>query len=137
MSNNCAKRLSESVKKRSKVSDRRNDMFDGLWVIEFKTSISFGGGVLVFNGSKVMGGDFGYYYFGEIDTTEGMTGEINVIRFNQNAISVFGDIGSFTLLIKSGEINETSFKANAIIKGADHLSIEIIGEKKVDIDETI
>lgn len=109
-------------------------MFDGLWVIEFKTGVDYGSGVLVFNGSKVMGGDFGYYYFGEINTTGGMTGEVNVIRFNQNVISVFGDIGgTFTLLINGGEINETRFKANASIKGAEHLTIEIKGEKKVDI----
>lgn len=111
-------------------------MFDGLWVIEFKTDSDFGYGVLVFNGSQVMGGDFGYYYFGRINTTN-MSGEVNVVRFNSNVNSVFGDIDSFTLLLKNGTINETNFKASAIIKGAEHLLIEISGKKKVDTDEAI
>ena len=111
-------------------------MFNGLWVVEFRSGTDFGSGVLVVNGSQVMGGDFGYYYFGQIDTTKGMTGEVNAVRFNQNVVSVFGDIGNFTLLIKNGEINKMSFMANAVIKGAEHLSLEIKGEKKVDTDET-
>ncbi len=110
-------------------------MFDGLWVIEFKTDYDFGYGVLVFNGSQVLGGDFGYYYSGRINTTGNMSGEVNVIRFNPNAASVFGDVDSFTLLLKDGTINENSFKANATVKGAEHLSIEISGKKKVDTDE--
>ena len=39
-------------------------MFNGLWVVEFRSGTDFGSGVLVVNGSQVMGGDFGYYYFG-------------------------------------------------------------------------
>ncbi|MHC4394798.1 MAG: GrlR family regulatory protein [Planctomycetota bacterium] len=110
-------------------------MFDGLWVIEFKTENDFGCGVLVFNGSQVLGGDFGYYYSGRINTTGNMSGEVNVVRFNPNVTSVFGNYDSFTLLINNGTINETSFKATATVKGAEHLSIEISGKKKVDIDE--
>lgn len=110
-------------------------MIDGLWVIEFKTDNNFGYGVLVFNGSQVLGGDFGYYYSGRINTTGNISGEINVVRFNPNANSVFGDIDSFTLLVKDGTINENNFRANATVKGVEHLSIEISGKKKVDIDE--
>lgn len=109
-------------------------MFDGLWVIEFKTDNDFGCGVLVFNGSQVMGGDFGYYYFGRINITN-MSGEVNVVRFNPNVSSVFGDFDKFTLLLKGGTINEISFEANATVKGAEHLSIVISGRKKVDTDE--
>jgi len=108
---------------------------DGLWVIEFKSDYDSGYGVLVFNGSQVMGGDIGYYYFGRIDTTGKMTGEVNVVRFNPNVNSVFGDADKFTLLLKDGTINETDFEAIATVKGAERLSIEIKGRKKVDTDE--
>jgi len=107
-------------------------MFDGLWVIEFKTNNDFGWGVLVFNGSQVMGGDIGYYYFGQINTTGKITGEINVVRFNPNVNSVFGDRDKFILLLKDGTINETDFEANATVKGLEHLSIIVKGRKKVD-----
>ena len=111
-------------------------MFDGLWVIEFNTDRGFGSGVIFINGSQVLGGDSGYYYLGKIDITENtMTGEFNVVRFNKNSVSLFGDLDTFTLLLKDGTINETSFKANATIKGAQDLSIKISGKKKVDTDE--
>ena len=110
-------------------------MYDGLWVIEFKTAMGFGSGVLVFNGTQVMGGDYGYYYSGQINTTGNMSGEVNIVRFNPNAISVFGKHDSFTLLLKDGTINETSFTANATVKGAEHLSIKVTGKKKVDTNE--
>ncbi len=107
-------------------------MFDGLWAIEFKTGNAFGCGVLVFNGSQVMGGDMGYYYFGRINTTEKITGEINVVRFDPNANSVFGDIDKFTLLLKDGTINETNFEAHATVKDIEHSEIVVKGRKKVD-----
>ncbi len=111
-------------------------MFNGLWVIEFKSDYDFGSGVLVFNNGQVLGGDDGYYYAGRINTTGNIFGEVNVVRYNPNAVLVFGDVDSFTLLIKDGKISNTSFKLNAVIKGAEHLTIEVSGKKKVDTDET-
>jgi len=110
-------------------------MFDGLWVIEFETGLGYGSGVLVFNGNQVLGGDFGYYYFGRINTTGNLSGEVNVVRFDPNASSVFGNHDNFTLLLKDGTINETSFKASAIVKGTEDFSVEVKGKKKVDTDE--
>lgn len=113
-------------------------MFDGLWTIEFKTNQDFGSGVLVFlKDGQVLGGDFGYYYSGQITITNGQItgGQVNVVRFKPNAVSVFGDFDSFILLFKNGKINETSFGAEAAVKGAEQLSIAVNGKKKVDIDE--
>ena len=111
--------------------------YDGLWVIEFKSAHDYGCGVLVFNGSQVMGGDIGYYYFGRIDTTENLSGEVNVVRFNPNINSVFGDADKFTLLLTDGTINKTDFKATASIKGYEGSLLEIKGRKKVDKDEAV
>lgn len=109
---------------------------DGLWVIEFGTDQDWGSGVLVFNGTQVLGGDFGYYYSGEIKIIDGkIEGAVNVARFNPNAISVFGNIESFTLLLEEGTIDETNFTAKATIRGTQGVSIEIKGEKKVSTDE--
>jgi len=128
--------MKKSARIRSKTLLRRNNMFDGLWVIEFETDHGFGSGVLVFNGNQVLGGDFGYYYFGRINTTGKITGEVNVVRFNPNVSSVFGNYDNFTLLLKDGTINETIFKANATVKNAEDFSIVVSGRKKVDTDET-
>jgi hypothetical protein len=113
-------------------------MFYGLWTVEFKTEFNFGMGVFVLlKNGQVLGGDFGYYYSGQVTENEGQItgGEVSVVRFNPNTASVFGDIESFVLLFKTGTINETSLHAEAAVKGAEQLSIVITGKKKVDIDE--
>lgn len=111
-------------------------MYDGLWVVEFQANNDFGWGVVVFNGNQIMGGDWGYYYFGQINTTGKLTGEINAVRFNQNVSSVFGEIDNFTLLLKDGVINNTKFNVTAVVKGKEELSITIRGTKKVDANES-
>ncbi|MFZ0564190.1 MAG: GrlR family regulatory protein, partial [Terriglobales bacterium] len=43
---------------------------DGLWTVEFASSIgSFGGGVTVFKDGKISGGDNTYFYLGEYQIT--------------------------------------------------------------------
>ena len=99
-------------------------MLDGLWVIEFNTGVTFGSGVLVFNGDQVMGGDHGYYYSGQINTTGKVTGEINVARYNPNIISVFGDYDNFTLVIKDGTFDQNTFTIKAAVKNAEAISLQ-------------
>ncbi|MDH4202545.1 MAG: hypothetical protein OEV87_06590 [Phycisphaerae bacterium] len=112
-------------------------MFDGLWTIEFRAEFDYGSGVLVINGNQALGGDFGFYYFGEIDTSSGLTGEIDVVRFSKNAVSVFGkDVDNFRLLLKNGTINEKEFQVTANLQGHEEISMQITGKKKVDLYET-
>jgi len=113
-------------------------MFDGLWTVEFKTESNFGMGVFVLlKNGRVLGGDFGYYYSGQVTENAGQItgGQVSVVRFNPNVVAVFGDYDSFVLLLKTGTINESSFHVQATVEGAEHLSIVINGKKKVDIDE--
>ncbi len=115
-------------------------MFEGLWTIEFKTNQDFGYGVLVLlKNDQILGGDFGYYYSGYMTKTDGRItgGQVSVVRFNPNVVSVFGNFDSFILILKNGRIDETSFVAEAVIKGPERFSIEVKGKKKVEIDEAI
>ena len=108
---------------------------DGLWVVEFRSDYDFGYGVLVFNGTQVMGGDAGYYYFGQVDTTGNISGEVNVVRHNPHANSVFGDVDKFKLFLTGGKICENNFETTATVEKFEHLSIKIKGRKKVDSNE--
>jgi len=81
-------------------------MVNGLWIVEFISTLNrFGFGVIVLNNGRLLGGDAGYYYSGEYDINDNMIqGKINVIRFDENSISVFGDIDQFSLKF-SGQIS--------------------------------
>ena len=72
---------------------------DGLWTIEFISTLHLvGSGVAVFNDRRLLGGDEGYYYSGRYDTENGQfSGTVHVTRYNPKSLSVFGDIGQYTL----------------------------------------
>jgi len=109
-------------------------MNDGLWVVEFWSSLGlFGRGVMVLNGQRVLGGDLGYYYSGKC-AFDGNTlqGEIDVIRFDPDVVSVFGDIESFTLSL-NGAIQGTEFTAQATSDAFPNLQMEIRGSKREDL----
>ncbi len=109
-------------------------MNDGLWVVEFGSSIGlFGRGVMVLNGQRILGGDVGYYYSGNCKVDEDrIKGEINVIRFDPNSISVFGDIENFTLSF-DGTINGSDLIASATSDDFPNLEMGIKASKREDI----
>ena len=110
-------------------------MFDGLWIIEFRSSLGlFGRGVIVLNKGRILGGDLGYYYSGRyIITGEKISGEADVIRFDQNSVSVFGgDIGNYSLSFK-GKIDENTFEMDATSESFPDLVMKIKAIKKENL----
>ena len=109
-------------------------MFNGLWTIEFISTMNrFGAGVLVLNNGRLLGGDNGYYYLGSY-VVEGnnVRGNVDIIRFNKNIISVFGDVDQFSLPF-AGQIKPDSVEAVASFGNTPDLKIRIICKKKVDL----
>lgn len=107
----------------------------GLWTIDFLSTINLlGSGVLVMNNSRLLGGDEGFYYSGsyEITPPNKMTAEIRVTRFKPDHISVFGDIGQFTLDFQ-GILEERSFKGVATVKLNPSQKIQIKGTKQEEL----
>ena len=83
-------------------------MIEGLWTVEFRSSIGGTGyGTVVFDGSRAMGGSAGYYYYGKYEI-EGdvITGSLQVRRYNDSLVSVFGPLEEFELQL-SGQVNES------------------------------
>jgi T3SS negative regulator,GrlR len=109
-------------------------VIDGLWTVEFTSTINRSGkGVLVFINERILGGDEGYYYSGMYKVTNSkVQGHINVVRFDPNTMSVFGDIDQFSVSF-SGDINASDFKAAATIVNEPKSQISIIGKKKEDL----
>lgn len=92
-------------------------MIDGLYVAKFRTPLDEAAGVIVISGVKVMGGDSGMYYLGEIfEDGDKITVKMNVHRHNEVALSVFGDFDSFALTLtgkKRGDGYEFEGRADA------------------------
>jgi hypothetical protein len=108
-------------------------MFDGLWTVEFMSTINrFGRGVVVLLNGRLFGGDAGYYYSGTYEIKGNkIEGLANVTRYDETHTSVFGNLGQFKLKF-SGEISSLHFSASAsIIDKPDKLRLE--GYKKEDI----
>ena len=106
-------------------------MFNGLWTVEFTSTINrYGRGVLVLNENRLLGGDDGYYYSGTLNITgNSINATIEVIRYDENSISVFGDISHFQLNI-NGAIDEYQFRAIGTIADMPQVEIKVIGTKR-------
>jgi len=113
-------------------------MYNGLWSVEFETTGEYGTGrygtgVVVINENSILGGDAAYYYKGTWEITSGkIKGELLVIRYDSNGISVFGDISQFNLMI-DGDINEYQFVAVGSIADNPQDQIRFTGTKREDL----
>lgn len=72
---------------------------EGLWTAEFGSSTGmFGGGVAVFRGGKILGGDSLYYYTGEYTLTgKELRATLSIFPFIAGARNVFGTTGQLIL----------------------------------------
>ena len=107
---------------------------DGLWIVEFESTLGlFGRGVMVLNGERILGGDVGYYYSGQC-TFQGnkINAQVDVIRFDANSVSIFGDIESFTLVL-DGTITGTDFQAQATSDSFPNIEMVVKGSKREDM----
>jgi len=109
-------------------------MFDGLWTVEFSSALNrYGRGVIVIVNGRILGGDDGYYYTGSCTINDNsINATITVIKYDQNSISVFGNINHFELIL-NGEINENSFDAIGTIADNPQAQLRVIGTKKEDL----
>lgn len=107
---------------------------DGLWIVEFGSSLGlFGRGVMVLNGTRILGGDVGYYYSGQCTIEQNkIKAQVDVIRFDRNSVSIFGDIESFVLEFE-GMVNNNSFQARATCDKFPNIAMEVRGSKREDL----
>ena len=107
---------------------------DGLWTIEFISTLHLvGSGVAVLHDERLLGGDEGYYYSGHYKTQNGQfSGTIHVTRYNPKSLSVFGDIGQFTLELK-GKVQDDRIDGIASMASAPDRKLRIVGTKKEEL----
>ncbi|MYD30895.1 MAG: hypothetical protein F4142_11150 [Nitrospira sp. SB0675_bin_23] len=107
---------------------------DGLWTIEFISTLHLvGSGVVVLNDKRLLGGDEGYYYSGHYDTENGQfSGTIDVTRYNLKSLSVFGDIGQYTLKLE-GQVQDYQIEGTAWMESNPNRQLRIVGTKKAEL----
>ena len=106
-------------------------MLNGLWTVEFSSALNIvGKGVLVLSGGRLFGGDSGYYYSGsfEVDGST-VSGTIDATRFDINSVSVFGDIGDFSLSFE-GTVSKAAIDGWAKLKDEPSVKIRFLCNKK-------
>lgn len=77
-------------------------MLDGLWLVQFY-SPSTGdcrSGIIVFQGTRVMGGDSYYYYSGSYSTVKQDAIVKIRVRKHSPGLSVFGQLTDFNLILQ-------------------------------------
>jgi hypothetical protein len=80
---------------------------DGLWTAEFGSSVGVsGGGVVVFQGGQILGGDNAYFYAGSFQFNGGsFKATLRVSPFLNGVESVFRTIGKDLTLELTGVTN--------------------------------
>ncbi len=107
-------------------------MVNGLWTVEFRSTLNMvGKGVLVLvNDSRLLGGDSGYYYSGNFKVDNNtVSGTMDVTRFDENSVSVFGDIERFSLTFE-GTVSGASINGWAALKDRPSIRIRFVCNKK-------
>lgn len=89
---------------------------NGLWTVEFGSSTGmFGGGVVVFQDGKLMGGDGGYYYLGTYELKgRALQATVEVAPFIEGYESVFKTVGRSFKLNLVGSLTD---EGHAIAQG--------------------
>lgn len=78
-------------------------MLEGLWVVEFlapeSDEFDLNGGVAVIESGRILGGDSGYVYLGNIapEKPTGWSVRVTIRRHDPNIYSVFGDLDEYAL----------------------------------------
>lgn len=101
------------------------EKMDGLWTVEFGSNTGmFGGGVVVFENGRLMGGDGGYYYLGTYHLDgRNLQATVEAIPFVKDYESVFKTVGQrFTLELEGSLVDEGHAVAQGHPAGRPDLS---------------
>lgn len=99
---------------------------EALWSVNFSSNLgTHGGGVIVIDNGRVLGGDSGYTYVGSVRfEKESINCKIHVAKYMPGASSIFG-LDNFDLDLVGGRYEETQFRLNGHIVGSTDKRIAI------------
>jgi T3SS negative regulator,GrlR len=108
-------------------------MLEGLWTVEFRSSIgNTGYGTVTFDGKKARGGTAGYYYLGDYQIEGNILNvSLHVRRFNAGLVSVFGPLEAFEVQL-TGTVSEPRMIMSGRMRDQPALKIAIVCTKRED-----
>src|SRR3546814_5690079 len=114
------------------LDQRRSKMLNGLWSFAFRIPGNWGGGAIVIQDGRVLGGDGGFTYIGTINEVGGkLKGSVAVKHVNTNWPPLIPGLPSYELSV-DGSVQGDSFTLHGTVVGvpaAPQLVIE--GKKQV------
>jgi|SRR5690606_1867458 len=114
------------------LAQKEKQMLNGLWSLAFRTPINWGGGAIVIQDGRVLGGDGGFTYIGNISEAGGkLKGSVSVKHVNTNWPPLIPGLPSYELSVE-GSVQGDSFTLHGTVVGvpvAPKLVIE--GKKQV------
>lgn len=105
-------------------------MKDGIYYIEFSNKSGKGECSVIINGGKINGGDFGFYYHGEI---KGSSALVNVTRHDKSVQSIFGKHHDFDLELLIKETHGDMTIIDGSISGNPEYKIKIKAKFLADL----
>ena len=99
---------------------------EGLWSLFFQSNVGReGGGVVVLETGRILGGDMSYLYIGDYKVDRGhMAGNVRVTHYQGEPYSIFGQATEFDLKI-SGGFSETQ------VGSINTLAGEVVGRRNL------
>ena len=108
-------------------------MISGLWSVRYHGPQGDGGGVVVLESGRLLGGDSGYTYSGSYrEEGDRISAEVDVANFDNSIRNVLGIPGNFKLLIE-GKLTGNDIKGIAALAGMPDSKVVVTITKRVDI----
>lgn len=106
------------------------EKLNGLWTVSFQSNFqTFGTGVVVFIGDRILGGDAFYYYNGTVKIEgDKVDANIKIVRFNKAGMAIFGDLDSFSLKV-FGDISDPRMELRGNMVEQPNMKITITCQK--------
>lgn len=100
-------------------------LVDGLWTVEFATSLGQGSGVATFVDGNVLGGDSSYYYVGRYSASgSSIKARLTVMHYSGPMSNVFGPLREIQLEI-DGAFSGDLIMARGHIPTARHMQMSL------------
>lgn len=109
-------------------------MVEGFWILEITTPQFNSGGVAVFVGGKMFGGDNGFTWMGPYQEVGSLLkARVAVHRFDRTVQSILGNVGDDFEMHFTGNMQGNVISGTAMISGQPQQSLAVRMSKKANL----
>ncbi|MDJ0035178.1 negative regulator GrlR [Pantoea allii] len=106
-------------------------MKDGLYVANFQSNNKgLGSGTVLVRNDAINGGDYAYYYQGRV---LGAELRLRVKQYNRNALSIFGPLNDFHLILSINEHESNGYFLEGYVEEHPSFHLQVIAKKVSEI----